>query len=297
MASSELTQICVVGLLSDVTFHMAKCCAEDLHMENPGLYELPDIQGLLEFSWDVYIDAKRRDLAGETWVFDEKAIVYLGGNLLGGPSAFLEWAQLTHNYTNFRPAPLYETLAEEAYKNHLNCQDHDYVYMDITIGDEPAGRLVFELFSDTVPKTCENFRALCTGEKGDSPDTEYNRHYKNKNFHRVVKNGWIQGGDIWMKRGNGGESVYGEVFEDENFAIQNNTRGILGMANKGRHSNGSQFYITLQPAQWMDTKYVAFGRVIEGTATLAAMEAQETMNDRPLKEICIQDCGVCTFEF
>merc|ERR1712049_7262 len=114
--------------------------------------------------------------------------------------------------------------------------------MDITINNEPVGGLVIELFSDVVPKTCENFRQLCTGEKGVSEETGYKLHYENSLFHRIVKNGWIQGGDIYHGRGTGGESVHGPVFEDENYVVKHSERGILGMANKGRHSNGSQFY-------------------------------------------------------
>ena len=84
-------------------------------------------------------------MKGETWVFEEKAIVYLNGQFIGGPSAFLRWAEEEHDYKNFRPEPLYESLAEEAYKSYLNTQGHEYVFMDIAIGDEPAGRLVFEV--------------------------------------------------------------------------------------------------------------------------------------------------------
>ena len=125
-----------------------------------------------------------------------------------------------------------------------------------------------QLFNKIVPKTCENFRLLCTGEKGRSAKTSHNLHYKNQIFHRVVPNGWIQGGDIWMGKGNGGESAFGDLFEDESYAILHDKRGIVGMANNGRHTNGSQFYITLQPTAWMDKKYVAFGFVLIFTTNL-----------------------------
>ncbi|KAL3882633.1 hypothetical protein ACJMK2_028957 [Sinanodonta woodiana] len=287
----------IFGLINDIRFQKARFCAEDLYKKDPNLVSYPVIKGMLEFEWDLFIDAKKKELRGETWAFNEKAICFANGKLIGGPDDFVSWAQENYNYEEYRPDALYETLREEAYKSHLNSKKHEYVYMDISISHEPVGRLVFELFTDLVPKTCENFKALCTGEKGKSPETDHTLSYKNSLLHRIVPNGWVQGGDFIHGRGNGGESIYGAVFEDENFGLKHSRRGILGMANKGRHTNGSQFYITLQPAAWMDTKYVAFGQVIEGTDTLKAIEGQETMNERPNKDIIITDCGVCVYEF
>ena len=140
-----------------------------------------------------------------------------------------------------------------------------------------------KLFKNIVPKTCENFRLLCTGEKGRSEKTGTKLSYENSLINRIVPNGWIQGGglisltiyfilkfpivefitlcikDTLSGKGNASESVYGGLFEDESFAILHDKRGVVGMANTGRHTNGSQFYITMQPAPFMDKKYVAFG--------------------------------------
>lgn len=287
----------VFGLLSDVSYVRARCCAEDIYKKNPDRIEEPNIVGMVQFEWDIYIDAKKKELRGETWQYEENAITFANGELIGGPEDFIDWARQKYNFQDFRPLSLYMTLTEEGYKGHLNSNNHEYVFLDISIGDEPAGRLVIELFSDVVPKTCANFKALCTGEKGISQETDVKLLYKNSIFHRIVPNGWIQGGDIYHGRGNGGESIYGAVFEDENFAVPHSRRGILGMANKGRHSNQSQFYITLQPAPWMDSKYVAFGQIIEGTATLKKMEVVETMNERPVTDIRVTDCGQLTFLF
>ncbi|KAK3098704.1 hypothetical protein FSP39_022239 [Pinctada imbricata] len=297
MAGQDKHTVKIDGLLNDVNFQRARFCAEDLAKKFPNHFNPPSIKGMLEFEWDLYIDGKRKELRGETWCFAEKAICFCDGQLVGGPDSFVIWAEDNYNFEEFRPLPLFETLTEESYLSQLNSQDHDFVYMDISIGDEPAGKLVIELFNDLVPKTCENFKALCTGEKGSTPETDYKLHFLNSLFHRIVRNGWIQGGDIYHGRGNGGESIHGYVFEDENFAVKHNKRGIVGMANKGRHTNGSQFYITLQSTPWMDTKYVAFGQVIEGTETLKKMEEQETMNERPTKDIKITGCGLCKYEF
>lgn len=287
----------VYGLVNDVNFQRARFCAQDLTNKLPVTFKDTFVEGFVEFEWDLYIDAKRKELRGETWTFKDKAIIFQNGKLIGGPSDFLQWAAENYNYEEYRPASLLQILTEEAYKDCLNNKNHEFVYMDISIGDQPTGRLVIELFTDVVPKTCENFKALITGEKGKSELTDYNLCYKDSIFHRIVRNGWIQGGDIYHGRGNGGESIFGPVFEDENFAVPHSRRGIIGMANKGRHTNGSQFYITLTPAAWMNTKYVAFGQVIEGTKTLEKMEEVETMNERPNAEIKITDCGMCTYVF
>ncbi|XP_059897540.1 probable inactive peptidyl-prolyl cis-trans isomerase-like 6 isoform X2 [Gadus macrocephalus] len=164
--------------------------------------------------------------------------------------------------------------------------------MDIDIRSEGIGRLVFELFSNVCPKTCKNFRALCTGELGLSQGGLM-LGYRGSLFHRVVPNGWIQGGDISPAgKGDGGESIYGPYFEDESFAISHNKRGILGMANQGPHSNRSQFYITMQPAPWMDKSYVAFGQLVEGTDFMKKLEEVPTCNERPKQDCRVADCGV-----
>jgi len=255
------------------------------------------IHKMLEFEWDQFVEAKKRELRGETWTFNSKAMIFADGNLIGGTEKFLEWADKEFQYADYRPLPLYDTLAEEQYKSFLSDKKHDFVFLDISIGSTPHGRIVIELFSDKVPKTCANFRCLCSGENGESKESGYRLCYLSTLMHRVVPNGWIQGGDLWLKRGNGGESVYGKTFEDENFSIPHDRRGIVGMANKGKHTNGSQFYITLKPANWMNNKCVAFGQVIEGTKTIEAIENLKTENERPLENVSVTSCGICTYEF
>ncbi|XP_046691856.1 probable inactive peptidyl-prolyl cis-trans isomerase-like 6 [Silurus meridionalis] len=174
----------------------------------------------------------------------------------------------------------------------LSILQHVFVYMDVVIGGEAIGQMLFELFSDLCPKTCENFKALCTGEAGTS-QSQVMLCYKNTLFSRVVPNVWVQGGEITKQsKGNRGESIYGPTFADENFSVSHNKRGILGMANQGPHTNSSQFYITLQPALWMDRKYVAFGQVVEGTDVLRRLEEVPTYNERPKEDCKIVTCGL-----
>jgi peptidylprolyl isomerase len=172
----------------------------------------------------------------------------------------------------------------------LSSPSNPRVFLELSLSGKALGRIVIELYANKVPRTAENFRMLCTGEKGVGRSGS-KLHYRDCRFHKIITGFLAQCGDFIAHDGSQNESVYGPRFEDENFSVPHDDRGIVSMANNGRNTNGGQFFITFTKSPWLNGKNVAFGKVVEGLEFLEAIESVGSQSGTPRHTVKIVSCG------
>ena len=308
-SSSVTPRVClltVAGQITDPNFYAAKALAEALA---EAFYPVKaDVLAMVESELQHHM----REAAATVVGIDVAAplvVYYNNTHLIGDAKAFEVWAQRAYQFGVEADAAAYEATAASALQRWASGRAillgaegartvaDRFVYMEMSIDGEAAGRVVYELFSEVCPKAAENFRRLCAGV---NPKGDATLHYRGSLVHRVVKDGFVQGGDIVAGKGDGGLSAIGAGadddafanFEDETFAMPHDVPGVLGMANCGAHTNASQFYVTLRPSPWLNSSNVAFGRVISGLAVLRTAAELPSRNQRPNVEVRILDSGI-----
>lgn len=200
-------------------------------------------------------------------------------------------------YDRFEPVSERFLLEGEKKKAELKFEITQKCFFDVEIDEKKMGRIVFGLYGDIMPRTVENFKCLCTGEKGTSESTGEPLHYKGTRFHRVIPGFCIQGGQTFEnEEGSGGESIYGPTFEDENLRMKFTNKGLIAMANGGPNTNGSQFFITTAKAEHLNFKSVGFGEVLDGYEVVQAIESLGTVDGEPEENAVIVDCGTMDFD-
>ncbi|XP_054282088.1 probable inactive peptidyl-prolyl cis-trans isomerase-like 6 [Macrosteles quadrilineatus] len=265
----------VVGLILSEAYQRCKLFAQRLYKHHKKKFLQPSITGFLDMDWEDFIRKLRKDIGGKTWSA-KSVLVFLNDSCLGGEE------ELFNHFRNFLyEGPSQETikeLAKKEYVQHLNKGNLIYVYFELSLGGDYMGTLLFQLRHDFLPKSCMWFTEFCTHDWFT---------YKGTKIQRVCKRGWFQSCDItnhnkWSQ----------DTIDDENYCYKHDRRGILSFANEGKHTNRFQFFVTFEPAGWMDGKYVAFGRLVEGADVLRRIENTPCTYEKPDKDIVITNCGL-----
>lgn len=301
MPATKLS-IVLAGRIDDENYQKNYECIEFLKTDRPEEYDFT-IMEMVPIQWEAHMNKLRETIGIEVISSLTTCIVYtedLSKHWVGAG-----FANHISTITNFKlfdypedseDPEAYRNQAKIRYNQFLRRTGHAFCFFKISIDGVPCDeQVVFELFTDMCPRTCDNFRHLCIGDQPDTRSADNKTvklHYKGTSFYRIVPDGWIQGGDIINDRGNAGHSIYGPEFPDECFSMKHDSEGVLGMASKGKDTNGSQFYITVGRNSWMDGKYVAFGRVVEGISVIRRVHQEKTRhNQMPELPIVIEDCG------
>ena len=307
-------RLILAGRMDDEDYQKTRECIQFLASDRPAEFEFQVLE-LLPVGWEAHL-ARLRDQDLHEVAPSVRCVVHSEelDTMYTGDS----FVKHVCSYTGFKVFPFepdspdersYRNQARIQYKKFLKRTGHTFCFMKVSIaGEALSEQLVFELFTDLCPQTCRNFLHLCAGdveepEPSSPPPSSSGTpaplpaplrklSYKGCRFFRIVKEGWVQSGDVVHNKGTGGRSIFGPTFPDECFTVKHDQEGVLGMANNGNDTNASQFYITVKPNSWMDGRYVAFGRVIEGLSVVRSIHELAVHPDqRPTVEVLITDCG------
>ncbi|KAH1015649.1 probable inactive peptidyl-prolyl cis-trans isomerase-like 6 [Dendroctonus ponderosae] len=264
----------IVGLITSEDFQKSKYAIFKLYRSFPQEFASPEIRPLLDVEWNEFIVKYQRRLGNGLWLIKNKVAIFKDGEFLGDFSDLYEfiWRKWKYVFNEDWHCLASKHLIDYLEEKIEHCRQ--LVYLTIAIDSHVIGSLLFELYNDIVPLTCENFLNRCNNKS---------RGYAGASIHRIVKNSWIQGGDCELESSS---------MACENYVVPHDRRGVLSMCNNGRHRNNTiQFYLTLESAPWMNYKYVAFGQLISGDDILKAIEDVPTYYQAPMRNITIVKCG------
>jgi len=299
-SSVSLQEISVHGIYADAEFEKCRVTLRNLINLKKGLkvqmkrYFPLDYEFLIE---DYKKTPKYQDTAIMLYKNSQSPLIIVNQKYVISPKHLYALMYKLYEYEDNSPLFVYKRLALTEYAKYFQTnKQYEYVYMDFMIYFERQffpQRVVFELDVQVAPKTCRNFIELIKGT--ETPDGK-KLHYKGSMIHKVWNNGFIQGGDIELQNGKGGYSIYGKYFEDENYVLKHDKAGLLGMAGNGtKHTNNSQFYVTMLPLPSYDNKFVVFGRVVDGFRVIKLINKLASNGTKPEYEVKVYDCGLFTY--
>ncbi|KZC10169.1 Peptidyl-prolyl cis-trans isomerase-like 6 [Dufourea novaeangliae] len=279
---NDSVRLKVVGIINTIAFQKARICAEKLHQHMPIKFTTPQIIEMFQ------------QIGGKMWSLTRTVAVFINDKFLGSDVEFVHY--ISESYIFSLPVSIgyYENLAMERCKLFMEKSKRKYVYFTFAENGFIIGSFMFMLYSDLLPLTCQHFLNLCIGYD-EVAKCYRDSYYVNTYVHRIVKNGWIQCGGTRLPKINDNSVNNINVIPDESYCIPHDRRGVLSMANDGKHCNESQFFVCLKPNPWMNYHYVAFGQLVDGIKTLNTLESITTYYEHPTKQIVISDCGEYLF--
>ncbi|KAK0181497.1 hypothetical protein PV327_003776 [Microctonus hyperodae] len=287
-STNQSTVIKINGVINQISFQKAKWCALMLHNRLPWTFAKPEIHEMFQMEWHDYLAKARRDIGGRMWILNRSVAVFINDKYIGSDIDFLNYVNEIYVICLPINSDFYENLIANDLKRIIE-SSRKFIFFTFNINGVTIGSFLFMLYSDLLPQTCEYFLNLCVGDEKNLLN-EQKINYKNSTIRRIVKNRWLQMGDIEIHG-----SIETMTTPDESHCIPHDRCGVLSLSNNGNHRNGPQFIICLNPNPWMDGNYLAFGQLVDGMKTLKKIEETPTYYEAPMEKIVISQCGEYNF--